>query len=392
MQHIVILGAGYAGLLSALRLQPQIKQGKARVTLVNGSDTFTERIRNHQVASGQTIKQHNISDFIRGTGIEFVQDMVRHINSQEQLITLDDYVLDYDILIVALGSVVNRDAIEGVRDHTYTLDKISSIQLQKRLENGGRLLIIGGGLTGIEAATEFAERPDVDVHLVTQGVVGAELSDNGRNHIQKILVRMGVTVHEHMQVDTVHEDYIDSSQGTIRFDACLWAGGFMTLPLIRESGFAVNTNGQMLLRDTLQSVDYDNVYGAGDVVSVIMENGNPLRMACAVAMPMGSHVADNVSASLNSKLVKPFRFSYAIQCISLGRHNALVQLQAGDGTPKDQIFTGRLGAFVKENICRYTIFSLQLEKRLPGSYMYPKGVTAESDLLVDEIVERYEAS
>ena len=89
MQHIVILGAGYAGLLTALRLQPQIKQGKAHVTLVNASDTFTERIRNHQVASGQSIKQHRIADFLKGTDIDFIQDRVRYINPQKQIITRD---------------------------------------------------------------------------------------------------------------------------------------------------------------------------------------------------------------------------------------------------------------------------------------------------------------
>lgn len=392
MQHIVILGGGYAGLLSALRLQPQIKQGKARLTLVNASVTFVERIRNHQVASGQIIKPHRIPDFLEGTGIDFVQDIVRLINPQEQVITLDDRVLDYDILVIALGSMVNRDAIAGIRDHAYTLDTQSSIQLRERLKNGGRLLVIGGGLTGIEATTEFAERADVEVHLVTHGVVGAGVSDNGRKHIQKTLAKLGVTVHEHVQVGAIHEGFADSSEGELHFDACLWAGGFTTLPLIADAGFTVNANGQMLLRDTLQSLDYDNIYGAGDVGSVIMENGNPLRMACAVAMPMGSHVADNVTAMLNNNDVQPFRFSYALQCISMGRHDALVQLVQGDDTPKDRIFTGRLGAFIKENICRYTVFSLRLEKRIPGAYMYPKGVPAESDQFIDELVARYEVS
>jgi len=115
-------------------------------------------------------------------------------------------------------------------------------------------------------------------------------------------------------------------------------------------------------------------------------------MACAVAMPMGSHVADNVSAAVNHKSLQPFRFSYALECISMGRHDALIQTVHGDDTPKDRIFTGRLGAFIKENICRYTVFSLRLEKRLPGSYMYPKGITAESDQFINDIVARYEAS
>jgi NADH:quinone reductase (non-electrogenic) len=392
MQHIVILGAGYAGLLSALRLQPQIKQGKARVTLVNGSDTFVERIRLHQVASGQVIKQRRILDFLKGTGINFVQDMVRHINPQEQCVTLDDHVLNYDTLVVALGSHVNRDAIAGIRDHAYTLDRQSAQKLQNRLQDGGRLLVIGGGLTGIEAATEFAERPNVDVHLVTHGVVGAGLSTGGRDHVRNTLVRLGVTVHEQVRVSAIHEGYAESDHDKLNFDACLWAGGFTTSPLVAESGFAVNPNGQMLLRDTLQSLEYDNVYGVGDVASITMQSGQPLRMGCAVGMPMASHATNNIASALNHEKIQPFRFSYMFQCISLGRHDALIQRVHGDDTPQDRIFTGRLGAFLNENICRYTVFSLQLEKRLPGSYRYLKGISAESDPFINKMIAEYEAS
>ena len=392
MQHIVILGAGYAGLLNALRLQSQIKQGKARVTLVSASDTFIERIRNHQVAVGQTLKQHNIIGLLKGTGIDFVQDTVRHINPKEQFVTLDDQVIDYDILVVALGSYVNRDVIAGIRDYAYTLDQYSTLQLRDRLEHGGQLLIIGGGLTGIEAATEFAERENIDVHLVTHGVAGAGLSDKGRDHIQNTLTKLGVTVHEHVHVNSIHEDYAETNHEKLSFDACLWAGGFTTLPLVGESGFAVNANGQMLTRDTLQSLEYDNVYGIGDVASIIMESGNTLRMACAVAMPMGSHAADNIISTLNDKAIQPFRFSYMLQCISLGRYDALIQMVHGDDSPKNRIITGRLGVFIKENICRYTVFSLQLEKRMPRSYMYPKGIAAENEQIIDKMIADYEAS
>lgn len=376
MQHIMILGAGYAGLLSALRLQPQIKQGKARVTLVDASDTFTERIRLHQLASGQTLKQHKIHDFLQGTGVDFLQGYIQSISPTENCIIIDDQPVHYDSLVVALGSRVNREAIVGIREHAYTLDKSSSEKLRDRLQNGGKLLVIGGGLTGIEAVTELAERDDIDVHLVTYDTVGVGLSDNGRKHIHKVLNKLSVTVQEHVGVEAIYADYADTNAGTIAFDACLWAGGFVASPLVAQAGLTTNQQGQMLVRDTLQSVDYDNVYGVGDVASITMQNGETLRMACAVAMPMGTHVADNLAHHLNDEMLQPFGFAYALQCISLGRNDALVQMMQSDDTPKDQIFTGRFGAFIKEAICRYTIFSLKLEKRLPGSYRYPKAMSA----------------
>ncbi len=372
MQQILILGAGYGGLLTALRLQPQIKQGNAQVTLVNAVDTFNERIRLHQLATGQTLKRYSIPRLLKGTGVKFMQDYVRHIDPNEQRITLDHDVLDYDVLVVALGSRIDRSVISGIKQYAYTLERQSASDLNKKLQRGGKLLIIGGGLTGIEAATEYAERRGVDVQLVTSGKVSADVSSNGRDHILKTLQQMGVTVTEQVNVSSIYEHHADSSIGQLNYDAVLWAGGFTASPLVAESNFTVNATGQMLVHDTLQSVDYDNVYGVGDCASVTLTSGEAQRMACAVAMPMGAHGADNISHYLNQTTQEPFQFAYMLQCISLGRRDALVQFVDADDTPKDRILTGRKAAWVKEFICRYTILSLQLEKRFPGMYWYPK--------------------
>ena len=64
------------------------------------------------------------------------------------------------------------------------------------------------------------------------------------------------------------------------------------------------------------------------------------------------------------------RFSFVARCISLGRHDALVQRVNADDAPREQIFTGRFGALVKEAICRYTVWSLYTERRLPGFYRW----------------------
>ena len=379
MKHIVILGAGYGGLMTALRLQPQIKQDQAQVTLINASDTFVERIRLHQMALGQDLPTINIPEFLQGTGVVFVQDYVRHINPEEQYVTLDDHVLDYDILVVALGSQVDREAVAGIQEYAHTLDGWSVASLREKLQNGGELLIIGGGLTGIEAATEYAEREDVEVQLVTNREIGAGLSPAGRDHIRNVLNRSGVKVVENVRINAIYENYAESSMGDLSYDACLWAGGFRVSPMIEEAGFLVNESGQMLLRDTLQSLAYDNVYAVGDVGTVAMQNGKHLRMACAVALPMGTHAASNITATLQQEPIKPFRFSFVLQCISLGRNDALVQMVHDDDTPTDRIFTGRFGVFIKEMICRYTIFSLKMDKRFPGKgYYYPQALSAVS--------------
>lgn len=383
MKHIVIAGGGYAGLMSALRLQPQIKRDQARVTLINANPNFTERIRLHQVAAGQILMQHRISDFLCGTRVEFVQDVVREIKPNTQELRLSERSMSYDTLVVALGSQVDQDAIPGIRDHAYTLDPYSAQQLRTRLAKGGRLLVIGGGLTGIEAATEFAEQVGVDVHLATRGALGAVLSRKGRDHLLQRLSALSITLHEHLDITAIEADHASSNRSDLAFDLCLWAGGFKASPLIAEAGFAVNEQGQMIVRETLQARDYDNIYGVGDAALIKMEAGQGLRMACAVGMPMGVHAANNIANDLSNKRLEPFQFSYMLQCISLGRQDALVQFVQSDNQPKQSIVTGRIGAVIKEAICRYTIFSLRLEQRWPGSYRYPKGLQARQTTVYD---------
>jgi NADH dehydrogenase FAD-containing subunit len=116
---------------------------------------------------------------------------------------------------------------------------------------------------------------------------------------------------------------------------------------------------------------------AGDAAHV--DSTAPIRMACATAMPMGAHAADVVAAELQGREPEPFSFRYMIQCISLGRHNGLVQMVNADDSPRERIITGRTAALVKEIICRFTVWSMALERRPAGAYRWPHGrVTMEA--------------
>ena len=374
MQHqTVIIGAGYGGLMTALRLQHQ----PTRVTLINAEATFVKRIRLHQIVTGRQFQTFHLHDFLTNTPVRFVQAYVREIQPDHKQIVLKDKVIRYDTLVIATGSHVDRDAIPGIREHAYTLDAASAEQLRDRIAPGKRMLVVGGGLTGIEAAAEFAGM--LPVNMVTRDTLGVGMSEGAARYTRDSLLRRGVVLHEGINVRAIHRNHLDTDNGRMNFDFCLWAGGFRANPLAAQAGFSVTERGQMLLCGTLQSVDDDDVYAVGDAGYVVMQNGLPLRMACATAMPMGVHVADNIARQLDGESPQTFDFGYAVQCIGLGRGNALAQFVRADDSPRSHRFTGLAGSIVKEFISGYTIFSLHLEKRLPGSYRYPKGLRATSD-------------
>ena len=376
---IIVLGGGYAGTLAALRLAGKTKGHATTITLVNGLDHFVERIRHHQLAAGQPPKALPFSKLLAGSKVRFVQGWCTALNPAHKELTVatptGPQTLTYDYLIYALGSTIEQSRVPGVADYAYTLaDENSAGQLQQQAQTlakqQGRLLIIGGGLTGIEAATELAESyPSLQVTLATKGKLGTTLSPAGAAHIRRVFAKLGIRLLEETAVEQLTAQAAHTAEGRVlSFDACLWAGAFGVPKLAASAGLPVDNRERILVDEWLRVVNDDSIYAAGDAAAT------PLRMACATALPMGAYVADHLAARVNGVARPgPFRFGFIGQCISLGRHDGLVQLVQRDDTPKPRIITGWAAARIKELLCRFTVWSLHQERRWVGSYTWLQG-------------------
>ncbi len=364
-RRIVVLGAGYAGLLAAVRVA-RATRGKAEVSLVSDRPVFTERIRLHQRASRQGLRTFPIAGLIAGSGARLVLDRAIGIDAGRHEVVTESGRLPYDLLIYALGSQTDRERVAGVGTNAFTLDggsvgKLSSA-LPEIAARGGRVLVCGGGLTGIEGATELAESmPPLRVTLVTAGALGESLSAAARDHLRKTFARLGIELVEHAPIDRIEPGMAMVHGTAIPFDACVYAGGFRAIPLAAESGLAVNALGQVHVDPYLRARSHPDIYAVGDAAAI--EGAGPVVMACKTAMPMGAHAADNVAARLAGRAERPFTFGDTGLCISLGRKDGIIQLVRGDGTMRETILTGRLAAFIKERICRYTLLSVRMEAR-----------------------------
>ncbi|MGP4017559.1 hypothetical protein [Saccharopolyspora sp. 5N708] len=113
----------------------------------------------------------------------------------------------------------------------------------------------------------------------------------------------------------------------------------------------------------LRSVSHPEIYAVGDAAAARTEASGELRMACATAMPVGSHAGKNIVAELRGEEPKPLSFRYYVQCLSIGRRNGLIQPVSADDSPKRTIITGKTAAFVKEQVVRSTVRTLRLAAR-----------------------------
>ncbi len=388
--QIVIIGAGYAGMIAAQRLAHFTKPEEAHITLVNATDHFVERLRLHQIGTGQPIRQHRITSMINQKRVTFVQAEVTMLDAANRQVCLrvagETRSLAYDILVYAPGSRVGAETVPGVSANAYLPNGESIQRLAERLpkiaQENGNVVIVGAGLTGIEMATELAETyPDLRIEVITQGTLGADLSVKGQQALRWQFQSLKIAVRENTRVTQVEVGHIILADGEIvPCAAVIWTAGFSVPLLAKDAGLAVNDFGQLCVDETLRSLSNDAIYGVGDAAEVILGSGRPQRMGCVTALPMGAHAAANIAATLHGKPPTPFRFGYVIRCISLGRRAGLVQQVDATDQPREKVYTGRTAAVIKELICWYTLFSVRAERYISPLYRWPQPVQPSAAL------------
>ncbi|HWO66934.1 MAG TPA: FAD-dependent oxidoreductase [Umezawaea sp.] len=377
MHRIVVLGAGYTGMMTTVSLAARTKRrADVRITLVNAAERFTERLRLHQTASGQRTVELRVPDVLEGTGVEFVRGWVTAVDAEARTVRVDDErVLEYDTLVYALGAVTDTAAVPGAEDHAHTLDSARDAELLAAKLTGGTVAVCGSGLTGVESATEIAERyPDLDVVLIGRDEPGAAMGPKAKAHLDAALARLGVRVRSGVEVVKVLPDsVVFADGGGEAADVVLWTSGVRAAPLAAAAGLEVDDRGRVVTDSALRSVTRPEVYAIGDAASVRQAFG-VLHGTCQSGMPTAVHAATSIARELEGKRPKAFRFGYYSKAVSLGRHDAVVQYTRPDGTPRRFALTGRPAAWYKEVVSAGVLRAFGLLKAVPSAgAWWPRG-------------------
>jgi NADH dehydrogenase len=395
MHRFIIVGGGAGGLELATRLGDRYASpskrhaAKAQVTLVDRYPTHIWKPLLHEVAAGSMdpfTQELEYAAQARWHGFEFQQGELAGIDRAAKRITLsavadDDGAellpprdLEYDTLIIAIGSTTAFFGVKGAAEFSIALDTVSEAerfrkrliaacmraehQVHERVESGPgtsasgepriQVAIVGGGATGVELSAELRNtaqvlsayglhkldpRHDVGIVLIEAGSrILPALQERVSTATAELLTRLGVKVMTGETVAEVAPGIVRTASGkTVRADLTVWAAGIKAPPILGElGGLPVNRLGQLAVRRTLQTETDDNIFALGDCAACAWPgNERNVPPRAQAAHQQASFLMKSFAARLENRPLPEFTYRDFGSLVSLGHFSAVGNLMGG---------------------------------------------------------------
>ena len=350
--RVVILGAGFGGLNAARALA-----GKAEVTVVDRHNFQTFLPLLYQVSTAGLAADHVVAPIrgaLRKTNVKFRMGSPISIDHKNKNVKLDSSeVLEFDHLIVAMGSVTADFGVPGVAEHGLGMKSVHEAitiraEVMRRFEDLARfedetrlsIAVVGGGPTGVEMAGALAElkrgplhndlahaADHIDVYLIEAGprilpMFTEKLSARATRDLQKL----GVHVRTNTAVREIKSRQIILKEGEpIPAEVTVWAAGVKGEPAASSLNLPI-VGSRVAAGPTMQVENYPHIWAIGDISGALAPDGRFYPMVAPVAMQQGKFVAKQILALAAGKPVKDFKYKDKGSMATIGRHKAIVQV------------------------------------------------------------------
>ncbi|MBM7704615.1 NAD(P)/FAD-dependent oxidoreductase [Metabacillus iocasae] len=356
---VVVLGAGYGGIMTTVNLQKKLGVSEADITLVNKNDYHYETTWLHEVSAGTLHHDRSrvpVKNLINTSKVNFVQDTVVDVKTEEKRVILENSELEYDYLVVALGYESETFGIKGLKEHAFSIANINSARLirehidyvfatyNNEVEKRDELLTIvvgGAGFTGIELVGELANRvpqlcKEFDIPREKVRVICVEAAPTALPGFDPELVEYAVTQLERKGVEfkigtaikeATEEGIIvakDDQVEEIKAATVIWAAGVRGSYLIEKAGFE-NMRGRVKVDPQLRAPGLDNVFIVGDCSLMINpETERPYPPTAQIAMQQGETCAHNLAVLVRGQgEMQEFKPDLKGTVCSLGHDDAI---------------------------------------------------------------------
>ncbi len=366
--HILVVGGGYVGMYTALRLQSKLQRGEATITVVDPQPHMTYQPFLPEAAAGSVEPRHVVVPLRKVlrrcrvlSGRVVRVEHARHAATVE---TCDGHfeVLGYDLLVMAPGSVARTLPIPGLAEQGISFKTIGeAIYLRNHvlsrldaaettLDPAARrklltFMVVGGGYAGIEALAELEDMAryacryyesisprDMRWVLVeATGRIMPEVSPKMGVYTIERLMERGIEVFLDTRVTTMEGGNVALDDGTeFGADTIVWTAGVKANPMLRQTDLPLDEKGRVRCEATLQVVEATDVFSAGDCAAVPdLSKNDP----AATTAPSAQHavrqakvLADNVLAHLQGRQLRTYKHSYAGSVASLGLYRGAAEI------------------------------------------------------------------
>lgn len=351
--HVVILGAGFGGLTTARAMSKDF-----RVTLIDRHNFQTFLPLLYQVSTAGLAADHvayPVRGALRKTDVQFRMGVPQSLDASANQLTLEDgAVIDFDHLVVALGSTTSDFGIPGVMENARGMKSVAeALAIRSEVMRAYEAMcvpgnvdtfdiaIVGGGPTGVEMAGAFAElirgplnsdysaaAQRIKVSIIEAGPrLVPSFSESLSRRTQADLEKLGVKVLTDTAVKEVLADSIVTTTGNaIAANTTVWAAGVKGVSAMETLNFPI-ARGRIDTQLSLQVVGHDNIWAVGDIAGVANAEGYLLPMVAPVAMQQGRFVAKQIAALASGKAVENFVYKDKGSMATIGRHKAIVEVK-----------------------------------------------------------------
>jgi demethylphylloquinone reductase len=342
--RICILGGGFGGLYTALRLSqlPWNKLEKPEILLIDQRDRFLFSPLLYELLTGE-LETWEIAppftELLANTGIYFCQAEVAGIDIQAKQVQLREMAtaLSYDYLVLAMGGETPIDQVPGAADYAIPFRTLSdAYRLEERLrsleaseKDKIRVAVVGAGYSGVELSCKLAERLGergrIRLIEATDRILRTS-PDFNRETASKVLEERDVWMDLETKVESIGADSISleyrGQVDTIPVDVVLWTVGTKVAAAVQDLPLKHNQRGQLVITPTLQVVEHPEIFALGDLAECRDADGQSVPTTAQAAFQQAEYAGWNLWASITERPLLPFRYQALGEMMTLGTDNA----------------------------------------------------------------------
>ena len=362
---VLVLGGGFAGLwsaLSAARARDEFG-AECEIVLVNDTPFHSIRVRNYEADLSDT--RVPLDEVLGPVGVNRIEAEVTEIDVAQRRVTCGSETVPYERLVFALGSRLARPPIPGLAEHGFDVDTYAgAMRLNAHIAALGKkpstVLVVGGGLTGIEAAAEMpsklraagVETPRV-ILADHAARIGSDMGEGAVPVIEQALESLGVERRGGVSVIAVDAAGVTLDGGArIAADTVVWCAGMRAHPLTAQFPVERDRAGRLPVEPTLKIKGLSAEFAAGDVASFLIDGTHSCVMSCQHGRPMGRFAGHNAVCDLLGKPMLPLEIAWYTTILDLGPWGALYT----EGWNRKLVSTGTAAKKTKETINRQRIY------------------------------------